>query len=152
MLKNTEGICGIEKRTLDGTKHIISGSEKGIFSTGNLKDAKEIFIFESPIDMQSHKALLKHVSSDYCICTMGSIGDSAEKSLELILDRNKDAKLIIATDNDEGGQKIVDKIATIATSSREIVRDLPKLNDWNDDLKAKIGKAQAQGKTQIKPK
>jgi 5S rRNA maturation endonuclease (ribonuclease M5) len=139
MLSDLQGICGIEKRTLQGEKHIISGSEKGVFTDGNINEAERIVIFESPIDMMSYKELGNGEISDFGICTMGSIGESAEKSLEAIFERQKDAQIVIAVDNDAGGDKITNKIAEILNqvdgNLDRAVRHKPEGKDWNDDLK-----------------
>ena len=141
-LSNTQGICGIEKRTGAGEKHIISGSEKGVFVDGELKEAREIVIFESPVDMASYIELNDQIydTDRYYACTMGSIGESTEKSLEAIFDYNKEAKIIIAVDNDAGGDQITEKIATILSrvdgKLDRAERQVPQTKDWNDDLKA----------------
>lgn len=138
-LSNTKGICGIEKRTAD-EKHIISGSEKGVFVTGNLREADRIFIFESPVDMISHQAMGLHNATDYTVSTMGSISESIADSLKMIFENNKEAEIIIAVDNDLGGHTIANKIASIAESvdgnTDRVKRQKPKHKDWNDDLKA----------------
>lgn len=140
-LSNTSGICGIERRTGAGEKHIISGSEKGIFIEGKLKKAKEIIIFESPVDMISYIELnrQKRTADRYYACTMGSIGDSIENSLKTIFSYNKEAKVIVAVDNDAGGDKIAKKIATILKnidgSLDRAERQKPTMKDWNDDLR-----------------
>jgi 5S rRNA maturation endonuclease (ribonuclease M5) len=141
MLSDLQGICGIEKRTVDGEKRIIAGSTKGIFTNGKLQDAPNIYIFESPIDMASHREMGMHNVADFTVCTMGSIGESAEKSLEAIFERNRDAKVIIAVDNDAGGDAITSKIATILSrvdgNLDRAGRHKPETKDWNDDLKAR---------------
>jgi DNA primase len=72
---------------------------------------------------------------------MGSIGESAENSFKAILERNKDAKIVIAVDNDEGGNKITDKLSNIIYqvdgNIDRAVREVPQAKDWNDDLKLK---------------
>jgi hypothetical protein len=137
MLSNTSGICGIEKRN-DEEKHIIAGSEKGIFVNGNLSNAQNIYIFESPIDMMSHRQMGFHDIADYAVCTMGSIGESAEKSLKAIFERNRDAKVVIAVDNDRGGslatEKIYEILEQVDGDLERVERHLPNAKDWNDDL------------------
>jgi len=140
-LSDLNGICGIERRTRED-KHIISGSTKGVFVDGEIKEAKEIVIFESPVDMISYMELHNQIydTDRYYVCTMGSIGESAEKSLEAIFDYNKDANIIVAVDNDQGGDTITEKIATILSrvdgNISRASRHKPTTKDWNDDLKA----------------
>lgn len=125
------GLCGIEKRT-ESDKRIIAGSSKGLHTVGDLTEAQRIVIFESPIDMLSYKSLGKGEYGDFYISTMGSIGESGKNSLKAIFERNKTAKIVLAVDSDEGGQKIIDKIVTI--SNRDMYRQEPKGKDWNEDL------------------
>ncbi|MBD3797611.1 MAG: toprim domain-containing protein [Campylobacterales bacterium] len=136
------GLCGIEKRT-ENDKRIIEGSTKGIHTIGNLAEAQRIVIFESPVDMLSYKQLGKGKYGDFYVSTMGSIGESGENSLKAIFERNKTAKIILAVDRDEGGQKIIDKIATI--SNRDMYRQEPKGKDWNEDLQHKQERTQSRG-------
>jgi 5S rRNA maturation endonuclease (ribonuclease M5) len=140
-LSDLNGICGIERRTRED-KHIIKGSAKGVFVDGEIKEAKEIVIFESPVDMISYMELHNQIydTDRYYVCTMGSIGESAEKSLEAIFTYNKDANIIVAVDNDQGGDTITEKIATILSrvdgNVSRASRHKPTMKDWNDDLKA----------------
>jgi hypothetical protein len=147
MLSNLQGICGIEKRN-DAEKHIIAGSEKGVFVTGKLQDAPNIYIFESPIDMISHRQMGKHNVADFTICTMGSIGESGANSIKAIFERNRDAQIIIAVDNDAGGDLATKKISEILEqvdgNTKRAKREKPQLKDWNDDLRAKQQKQQRQ--------
>lgn len=133
VLSDLGGICGIEKRTADN-KRIIEGSTKGVFTIGKLAEAERIVVFESPIDMLSYKSLKKGGISDFYVCTMGSIGESAELSLKAIF-KYSTAQIVLALDNDEGGKKIADKIGTITT--RQMTREVPLNKDWNEDLNAK---------------
>jgi len=139
-LSDINGICGIERRTRED-KHIIKGSAKGVFVDGEM-EAKEIVIFESPVDMISYMELHNQIydTDRYYVCTMGSIGESAGKSLETIFTYNKDANIIVAVDNDQGGDTITNKIAEILNQVdgglERAVRHKPITKDWNDDLKA----------------
>ena len=140
MLSNLSGICGIERRN-EEEKGIIKGSIKGLFANGKLKDAKRIIIFESPIDLMSYCALGKTKEYDYFLATMGSIGEGAKESLITIFTRNKDAKIIFCTDNDDGGLKIdlvLNKIIKeVDGDTDRVSKDKPKEKDWNDELKIK---------------
>jgi len=89
MLSDVNGICGFEKRTADGKKYIQEGSTKGLFTDGNLKDAKRIIFFESPMDMLAYKQLGKGQQGDFSVCTMGSIGETAKEGIASIFDRNQ---------------------------------------------------------------
>jgi len=148
-LSNTEGICGIERRTAD-EKHIIGGSEKGVFVTGKLREAPRIFVFESPVDMISHRAMGLHNVADYTVCTMGSVGESTAKSLEMIFSNNKDAEIVIAVDNDKGGSEITQKLAEIIAkvdgNADRAKRERPKGKDWNEDIKMQKQKQKTQSR------
>ena len=140
LLNDVSGIAGIEKRTKE-EKHIISGSRKGLFSDGDLSTAERILVFESPIDAISYDELKLTRPGDFIVATMGSVGEVAEEGLRAILSRNKTAEVIVATDNDEGGEKIAEKISSllveIERSTDRAKRHAPNEKDWNDELKVK---------------
>ncbi len=140
-MNDVNGLCGIEKWKEGEPKHIIKGSVKGVFTYGNIKDAEQIVIFTSPVAMQSYLEL-NHLVNTFCICTMGSIGESTEESLEAIFEQST-SPIVIAVDNDEDGDKIANKIKEIVMKldgDLEGVReDRPKQRgqDWNDVIVAK---------------
>ena len=134
-----DGICGIEKRGFDGEKRIISGSEKGLWSFGNLKNAKEVVIAESPIDAISYKVLQGNNDDVYILATMGAMSRKQEEILKELANRAKDKKIIIATDADEAGERMAKQIADIfmQAGAVEIVRARPSRGkDWNEELEA----------------
>jgi 5S rRNA maturation endonuclease (ribonuclease M5) len=53
----------------------------------------------------------------------------------------REAVLVLATDNDEAGQRLARQVAGLAPQGMVIERDTPQAKDWNDDLQAQ---AQAQ--------
>jgi len=143
MLSDINGICGYEKRTADGNKFIKEGSTKGLFTDGNLDTAERIVVFESPLDMLAYKQLGHGKISDFNICTMGSIGDSAKNSLEAIFNRNTTAKALYATDNDKAGEDLAQNIAILdIEEGRSHEFDKSKGKDWKADLEAKQAKQQ----------
>ena len=143
MLSDTNGICGFEKRTVDRKKYIEEGSKKGLFTFGNLEDAKNIIIFESPMDLMAYLELGKDVSPEksFYVCTMGSLGAVGKESLKAIRDYIQSPKvayksIIVGFDNDEGGRKIYNDVQKIFSSYNDsIFWDKPRDGkDWKEVL------------------
>lgn len=135
-LMDLDGLCGIEKRGFDGEKRIISGSEKGLWSYGNLKEAKEIVIAESPLDALSYK-ILSGREDIYLLATMGAIGEKQKEILRAVLDKAKDKEITIASDNDLAGEFIAQEIKEICkeVGAAKLYRAAPqKSKDWNEEL------------------
>ena len=141
MLSDTNGICGFEKRTVDRKKYIEEGSKKGLFTFGNLEDAKNIIIFESPMDLMAYLELGKDVSPEksFYVCTMGSLGAVGKESLRAIRDYIQSPKvayksIIVGFDNDEGGRKIYNDVQKIFYDN-SIFWDKPRDGkDWKEVL------------------
>jgi len=127
-----EGLCGIEKRTYD-KKRVITGSQKGLWVLGKISTAKYIIITESPLDSLSY-IQLKSIEPNitYLIATMGTLSKKAKEALKEIEKRSK-GQWIIATDNDEGGEKLAKDIKNIVNIDH-IIRDKPTKKDWNEEL------------------
>ena len=148
-----DGICGIEKRTFDGEKRVISGSEKGLWSYGDLKTASYIVMCESPIDAISYKILNNKDFENkdvFLVATMGAFSDKQELSIREIVRRNNIAEWIIATDNDTAGDKLAGKIAeNVKQVSRNIniYRHKSDSKDWNEELKTELRKSKNQSRS-----
>ena len=143
MLSDVNGICGFEQRNTSGGKYIKEGSKKGLFTDGNLKDAKRIVIFESPMDMLAYRELKQYQEGDFSVCTMGSIGDTAKEGLKSIFEHNKTADVVYATDNDQAGQELAENIAILdKVEDRSHSMHTSKGKDWKKDLEAKQKKQQ----------
>jgi len=132
------GMCGIEKRT-DGKKRVIKGSQKGLWAMGNIKRAETIIIAESPVDALSYLEL-KGMDPDkvYVLATMGAMNKKAKESLAEIAKRSN-AKWIIATDADKGGENIAKEVMEVIGDGINVERERPPTEkDWNDELLAEL--------------
>ena len=135
-LLDLDGLCGIEKRNFDGEKRIIQGSQKGLWSYGNLQKAKEIVIAESPLDALSYK-ILSGNEDIYVLATMGAIGNKQKEILRAVLERAREKEIVIATDNDQAGELLAQEIVEICkeVGAAKLYRATPeKGKDWNEEL------------------
>lgn len=93
---------------------------------------KELFVFESPIDMLSHIALYPAGWRERSYLSLGGV---SSKALECFLSERKDIESIyIATDNDEAGNSAAEKLAELIPKEKAVYRFLPQAKDWNEDL------------------
>lgn len=105
--------------------------------THNLDTIKEIYIFESPIDLISYieinqqNIFLKYKKNDENVRFL-SLSGLKEEILDNYMDNIE--KLNVCVDNDQAGEKfylvLKEKYPRI-----EIVREKSVLKDWNEDLK-----------------
>jgi 5S rRNA maturation endonuclease (ribonuclease M5) len=125
---DSNGISGYEIKNNDFTGFSKHG-EKSLWYSSNLKNAEKIIITESAIDALSH-AELKGTDKTVAYISIG--GSMRPEQLELIKKVVGGKDVVIATDNDEAGNKYAEKIREFAPNA---LRDTPKLKDWNDDLR-----------------
>jgi hypothetical protein len=137
-----DGPCGyeIKNRTFTG---FAPGGEKGLwFSAASTGDTR-LVIAESGIDALSHAALHPDAHARYA-STGGAMNPSQPALIRAAIARmGQGSRIVIATDNDEGGRDLADQIEALARETGRadliIVRDLPPGagQDWNDVLKAR---------------
>ena len=130
------GMCGYERRG-PVVKTFGKDVKKGLWVSANLKTASVIFITESAIDALSHFRLYaSQYANAYCAyCAMGGSIGSRQRDLLTGLfakagDRN--AMVIIATDNDPAGDQFFEELALLAPMRLRRHRPIDK--DWNADL------------------
>ena len=135
-----DGPCGyeIKNRAFTG---FAPGGEKGLwFSAANTGDAA-LVIAESGIDALSYAALHPDPRARYA-STGGAMNPAQPALIRAAIERmGQGSRIIIATDNDQGGRTLADKIEAIARETARadltILRDLPEGEgqDWNAVLK-----------------
>jgi len=125
---NTNGASGYEIKNRDFTGFAKAGT-KGLWYTSNIMRANRVVIVESAIDALSH-AELKRTGEETAYVSVG--GSISATQLELIKTIAKDNHIIIATDNDEMGNKYASQIKELIPSAG---REIAHGKDWNDDLK-----------------
>lgn len=109
----------------------VTGSDKsyGFCYRGK---GKELFVFESPIDLLSHIALYPAGWRNQNYLSLGGV---SPKALEHFLSERTDIESIfIATDNDEAGNRAAEKLAELIPKEKSVYRFLPQAKDWNEDL------------------
>ena len=109
----------------------ITGSDKsyGFCYRGK---GKELFVFESPIDLLSHIALYPAGWRNQSYLSLGGV---SPKALEHFLSERTDIESIfIATDNDEAGNRVAEKFAELIPKEKSVYRFLPQAKDRNEDL------------------
>lgn len=109
----------------------VTGSDKsyGFCYRGK---GKELFVFESPIDLLSHIALYPAGWRNQNYLSLGGV---SPKALEHFLSERTDIESIfIATDNDEAGNRAAEKLAELIPKEKSVYRFLPQSKDWNEDL------------------
>jgi hypothetical protein len=137
-----QGPCGyeIKNRAFTG---FAPGGEKGLwFSAASTGDTR-LVIAESGIDALSHAVLHPDAHARYA-STGGAMNPSQPALIRAAIERmGQGGRIVIATDNDEGGRDLADQIEALARETGRadltIVRDLPPGagQDWNDVLKAR---------------
>ena len=121
--------------------------EKGFYINNK---SKSLIITESPIDCMSYMELFDIKPNEHNFLMLCG----TEKIVSLIyrLKENPDIdKITIAVDNDEAGEKCINNIKQLLKELNykgNIDVQVPKYNDFNDDIKEKKGLL--DNKTQVK--
>ncbi len=103
--------------TADKFRMDVAGSDKsyGFCYRGK---GKELFVFESPIDLLSHIALYPAGWKERSYLSLGGV---SPKALERFLSERKDIESIyIATDNDEAGNNAAEKLAELISKEKSV--------------------------------
>jgi 5S rRNA maturation endonuclease (ribonuclease M5) len=132
-------ICGYEQKNTGQSRsggksytHFSDGGSKGIWRSNNLKNAQTVVICEAGIDCLSH-AQLKG-TGDY-VAYISICGQMSQVQLDILTSVCIGKGVVIATDNDEAGNLFALKIEKATDGvALSVVRDMPVLKDWNDDL------------------
>jgi len=109
-------------------------------------NSHKVAIFESPIDSLSHQTMSKQGLIPEFDGWRLSLGGTSDLALRHFLETHGEVNhCLICTDNDEAGNAVADKIATIPCITFE--RSLPIIgNDWNDALQAMQKAERTQGR------
>lgn len=135
--RDQDGICGFEIKN-HGFTGFATGGEKGLwFSRTRQSDLRLVFA-ESAIDAMSYAALHPCPTNRYA-STAGKMNPLQPGLISAAIQRmSEEAEIIIATDNDSGGDEIAAQLEEIASQcGRSVRRDMPSQPgaDWNDILK-----------------
>ena len=101
--------------------------------------ADTLVVTEAAIDAMSYMDIIKQAGGNFRDNSYLILGSSTKwKALEYRLSRHEYTKVILALDNDAAGRLGNEKMAAFLKElgfGGDIVTDIPKNNDWNDDLR-----------------
>ena len=134
-----EGLCGFEVKN-KGFTGFATGGVKGLwYSQAKTTDARLVLV-ESAIDAMSFHALQGDMFTRY-MSTGGELNPQQPVLLRGAMEKlHPSAVVVLAFDNDEGGDKIAKEVEAVAPAGRKLLRMRPEGGkDWNQILKARLG-------------
>lgn len=137
--RNQDGISGWEAKNR-GFTGFAPGGEKGLWTSASFPSDSALVITESAIDALSYAVLNESPTTRYASIA-GSMNHGQPELLRLAAyDLPVGARLVIATDNDDAGDRLLDAIReALRPVQREMIEDRPKVRglDWNDVLRSR---------------
>jgi hypothetical protein len=143
-----DGLCGYEVKN-KGFTGFAPGGIKGLWFSKAFSTDRQLVLVESAIDAYSHQVLHPDELWTRYMSTGGEFSPQQRGNLELEqpgLLRGAMEKLpagavvLLAFDDDEPGEKLVEEVKAIAPAGRELRRVLPDhAKDWNKMLKNRLG-------------
>jgi len=134
-----EGLCGFEVKN-KGFTGFASGGVKGLwYSEAKTADGRLVLV-ESAIDAMSFHVLFGDQHTRY-MSTGGELNPQQPTLLRGAMEKlHPSAEIILAFDDDEGGEKITKEVEAAAPAGRKLVRLRPEGGkDWNQVLKNRLG-------------
>ncbi len=136
--QNGQGVCGLELKNTDKGV-FMRGSEKALW-LGNINTGDTVLILaEAAIDALSHFALFRPQNASYGAVSGGMKDNQFDSLMAVIGKMPKLEKIILAVDNDKGGEKIASRIESYLEGrfTGAIIRHVPAQEgmDWNNVLK-----------------
>ena len=138
---NLDGICGYEVKNRDFTG-FAPGAEKGLWGSQLTEHDERLVICETAIDALSY-ATLHDTGNTRFISTAGTLNPIQPELLARAMQKlPPDGKIILAMDNDEGGDCLLEitkgLFRDLALSGTSLLIDRPqgRGEDWNDVLMA----------------
>ena len=134
-----DGLCGFEVKN-KGFTGFASGGVKGLwYSQAKTTDGRLVLV-ESAIDAMSFHALQGDMFTRY-MSTGGQLNPQQPFLLRgAMVKLHPSAVVVLAFDDDEGGDKITKEVEAVAPAGRKLLRMRPEGGkDWNQILKAKLG-------------
>lgn len=134
-----EGLCGFEVKN-KGFTGFASGGVKGLwFSQSKTTDGRLVLV-ESAIDALSFHVLFGDQHTRY-MSTGGELNPQQPLLIRGAIEKlHASADVVLAFDDDEGGDKITQEIEAVAPAARKMVRMRPEGGkDWNQILKNRLG-------------
>lgn len=134
-----EGLCGFEVKN-KGFTGFASGGIKGLwYSEAKTTDGRLVLV-ESAIDAMSFDVLFGDQHTRY-MSTGGELNPQQPTLLRGAMEKlHPSAEIVLAFDDDEGGEKITKEVEAAAPAGRKLVRLRPEGGkDWNQVLKNRLG-------------
>lgn len=136
-----EGLCGFEIKN-KGFTGFSSGGIKGLWCSRTRESDMQLVLAESAIDALSYHALYGDEETRY-MSTGGELNPQQPDLLRSAMKKlHPGAVVVLAFDNDAGGEKIADEVRAVAPPDCELCRVLPDSSlgkDWNEVLKKQLG-------------
>lgn len=145
-----ERITGYELRNKD-FQGFQKGGKKSLWLSNQREEDTRLVIVESPIDAMSYHQLNPHRDNRY-LATGGTISNNQKELIkqQFNLVSSRFTEVIIATDNDEGGDKLAAELKPLFEDKATRVK--PKLKDWNEDLIVRLQRLAIEQARQKKQK
>lgn len=136
-----EGLCGFEVKNKDFTGFAAGGS-KGLWFSQCRPSDRCLVLAESAIDAISHYVLSPDDAARF-MSTGGSLNPTQPALIRRAMEKMPSGSVVLlAFDQDEGGERLAEEVKGFAPSSVEVRRSLPPVGsgkDWNDALKSTLG-------------
>ena len=126
-------ICGFERKNARFTAFSAGGTKTLWTSNARAGDSR-VVITEAVIDAFSYHQLQPGERTRY-VSTSGSIGERQARHVSAAIARLSPGSLVVlATDNDDAGDKLARQIGTLSAGARYERHRPPAGKDWNDWL------------------
>lgn len=134
-----DGLCGFEIKNKNFTG-FSSGGIKGLWYSACHTTDKALVFGESAIDALSYHVLFPDDFTRY-MSTGGAMNPQQPVLIRAAMEKMpKGSAIILAFDNDEGGEKLAEEIKLLVPSGLKVHRPLPPVGkDWNETLKHRLG-------------
>lgn len=138
-----DGLCGYEVKN-KGFTGFAPGGVKGLWYSQALPTDRQLVLTESAIDAISWHVLHPDELWTRYMSTGGALNPQQPALLRGAMEKlPPGAVVLLAFDDDEGGEKLVEEVQAIAPAGRELRRAIPPKvpngKDWNDALKHRFG-------------
>ena len=143
--KDRDGICGYELRNRN-FKGFSNGGTKGLWVSNSSSKDEKLVICESPLDCLSYHQLFPDDHTRY-FATSGTLSEKQKDLLRTAFENinEKKGEIIVATDNDIGGNEIAQELKEIAPKTAKAFRHVPEYQkDWNELLQAQLKQERQQ--------
>lgn len=133
--RDDRGVCGFERKNARWAGFAAGGTKTVWTSNARAGDSKLVFT-EAVIDAFSYHQLNPDESARYA-STGGAFGvRQGQYVARAIKDMPAGSAVVLATDRDEPGERLAEKIAELAGAARVLRHRPPIGKDWNEALQA----------------